>query len=149
MPEFSGLVALSDDARTIAGNRGFPIVEPWVAEIDDPFLTCDVAMSQASYQDGQDVVITSLRFTNNRTTAREARLRLQLTLPFGITVNVLDLGASGGFFVPASFDKQLGPVTMFTLQPGQPRGDFEWRCALEEPGTGAIFAEDVAEFVFE
>jgi hypothetical protein len=38
---------------------------------------------------------------------------------------------------------------MFTLQPGQPRGNFQWRCALEDPHTGAVLAEDFAPFVFE
>ncbi len=114
-----------------------------------PPLDCDVEMSQAAYTDGQDVVITSLRFTNNTPDAIETRLRLQITLPFGITANAIDLGAGGGFFIPGSFDNQLGPVTMFTLQPGQPRGDFSWRCALEDPLTGAIQAEDIAPFQFQ
>jgi hypothetical protein len=99
--------------------------------------------------DGESVEIASLRFTNANQMATEARLRLQLTLPFGITADVLDLGAAGGFYVPANFDRQLGPVTMFTLQPGQPRGAFQWRCALEDAGTGALLAEDVAPFLFE
>lgn len=119
-----------------------------LSEVPQP-LACDVAMSQPSYVDGQDVVITSLRFANTSASAIPARLLLQLTLPFGITVNAIDLGAGGGFSVPANFDRQLGPVTMFTLQPGQPRGNFSWRCALEDPTTGAVFAEDVANFTFE
>jgi uncharacterized membrane protein len=150
-------VGISDDGRVIAGNYVLPPLDPlfppvfqaWVATIDPPGFACDVTMSQASYANGQPVVITSLRFTNNDTAPTEARLRLQLTLPFGITANALDLGAGGGFFVPASFDKQLGPVTMFTLQPGQPRGNFQWRCALEDPHTGAVLAEDVAPFTFQ
>jgi hypothetical protein len=112
-------------------------------------VDCEVTMSQAVYTDGQDVVITSLRFTNALTSALPTRLRLQITLPFGITVNAIDLGAGGGFAIPASFDKQLGPVTMFTLQPGQPRGPFSWRCALEDPINGAVQAEDVAPFEFQ
>lgn len=112
-------------------------------------LACEVAMSQPAYSDGQPVVITSLRFTNRTPNPIQTRLRLQLTLPFGITANAIDLGASGGFFIPGNFDRQLGPVTMFTLQPGQPRGAFQWRCALEDPTTGAIQAEDLAPFTFQ
>ncbi len=115
----------------------------------EPTPSCDVAMSQPTYVNGQPVVITSLRFTNTSQQPLETRLRLQLALPFGVTANALDLGAGGGFHIPASFDHQLGPVTMFTLQPGQPRGPFQWRCALEDPHTGAIQAEDVAPFVFQ
>jgi len=116
-----------------------------------PSLGCDVAMSQPSSGNGQPVVITSLRFTNPSFEPVETRLRLQLTLPFGVTANAIDLGAGGGFAIPAHFDRQLGPVTMFTLQPGQPRGPFSWRCALEDPHphTGAVQAEDVAPFAFQ
>jgi hypothetical protein len=112
-------------------------------------LSCDVAMSSATYANGDPVVITSLRFANASATPQPTRLRLQLTLPFGITANALDLGAGGGFAIPGSFDHQLGPVTMFTLQPGQPRGDFTWRCALEDPVTGSVQAEDRATFTFQ
>jgi hypothetical protein len=127
-----------------------PVTGP-VASLDvvQPALACDVEMSQPTYGNGEDVVITSLRFVNHTAAPVEARLRLQLTLPFGITANALDLGAGGGFFVPASFDRELGPVTMFTLQPSQPRGPFQWRCALEDPDTGAVIAEDLAPFTFE
>lgn len=145
------VVGISNDGRTITGWRAVAGTsgEPWLAEIDEPGLACDVEMSQAAYVDGDSVEIASLRFTNHNQTLSAARLRLQLTLPFGITADVLDLGAGGGFFVPASFDHQLGPVTMFTLQPGQPRGGFTWRCALEDPVSGAILAEDTAPFAFE
>ena len=152
IPDQLAAIGISDDGRTLAGNAldfNVGIDEPFVATIDEPGLACEVAMNQPSYQDGDSVVITSLRFTNNNQTPTGARLRLQLTLPFGITVDVLDLGAGGGFVVPASFDRELGPVAMFTLQPGQPRGDFLWHCALEDPTSGAIFAEDVAAFAFE
>ena len=144
------VVGISDDGRTITGWRdGVNGGEPWVAEIDEPGLACDVEMSQSAYVDGESVEITSLRFTNNNQGVTGARLRLQLTLPFGITADVLDLGAGGGFYIPGSFDRQLAPVTMFTLQPGQPRGGFAWRCALEDPVSGAILAEDTAPFAFE
>lgn len=111
---------------------------------------CDVEMSQASYANGDDVVIASLRFENLESASLPARLRLQLTLPIGITVDALDLGAGGGFALPPSFDRQLGPVTMFPLGPEIPlRGAFEWRCALEDPVTGGVIADDRAAFDLE
>ncbi len=133
---------------TSAFNIFTPFGDLKISEVPPP-LACEVAMSQPSYVDGQDVVITSLRFQNTTASPVPARLRLQIGLPFGIVVDAIDLGAGGGFSVPALFDTQLGPVTMFTLQPGQPRGNFFWRCALEDPISGAVIAEDVANFVFE
>jgi uncharacterized membrane protein len=143
---------ISDDGRVVAGGSSasaFEDAPTWVATLDPPGLSCEVEMSQATYADGDAVVITSLRFVNNDTAPAPARLRLQITLPFGITVDALDLGAGGGFAVPAAYNRQLGPVTMFTLQPGQPRGAFSWRCAFEHPMTGAVLAEAIASFTFE
>ena len=62
-------------------------------------------------------------------------------------VNGIDIGADGSLFLPARSDNQLGPVTMFTLDASTPiRGDFEWRCALEDPDTGAVISEDRRPF---
>lgn len=141
---------VSADGRVIVGYGTNPDgeVQGWVADLA-PDLQCDVAMSQASYVDGETVVITSLRFRNANSSSMATRLRLQLTIPIGsgIVANAIDLGADGSFAIPANFDKQLGPVTMFTLSPQTPlRGDFEWRCAFEDPATGRVISEDRVGF---
>jgi hypothetical protein len=89
-------------------------------------LLCEVAMSQASYVDGEAVMIASLCFANQETVTVPARLRLELALPSGVTANALDLGADGSFALPASSENQRGPVTMFAAGPEIPlRGAFE------------------------
>jgi hypothetical protein len=115
-------------------------------EYDPGPASCDVAMSQPAYANGETVRITSLRFANPQATPFATRLRLQLVLPNAATLDLLDLGASGGFAIPAGFDLDLSPVTMFTVQPSQPRGDFTLRCRLEDPGGGSVRASDAAGF---
>lgn len=115
-------------------------------------LGCEVLMSQPTYVSGDPVNIVSLRFSNGESTPVTTRLRLQLTLPppLSVVANAIDLGADGSFAIPANFDKQLGPVTMFTLGPQTPlRGNFMWRCALEDPATGHVISESRAAFVLQ
>jgi hypothetical protein len=119
---------------------------------EGPDLACDVAMSQGTYAVGSPIVLTSLRFTNLDDAPVTTRLRLQLRLPppFSFVVEAVDLGADGSFALAGSFDKQLGPVTMFTLNESTPiRGLFEWRCAFEDPNTGEVIVEDRATFVLQ
>jgi CheY-like chemotaxis protein len=109
----------------------------------DPF--CDVSMSQPAYVDGEAVVISTLRYANPGPTALDTRMLLQLTLRFGVTVNIVDVNVT----LPAGLDNNLGPATLVTLPPGHPRGVWELRCALEDQATGAVQAEDTAGFEFQ
>jgi hypothetical protein len=135
------------------GEIDYP-TDPGCLSLDDtsegPDVYCEVAMSKQSYQMGDPIVITTLRFTNLDSTPVPTRLRLQLLLPSSIRdnlVDAIDLGANGSFSIPGNFDKQLGPVTMFTLSPATPlRGSFQWRCAFEDPATGDVISEDRAAF---
>jgi hypothetical protein len=169
--------SVSDDGSTIVGMGIDPdqVERSWIAHLDrcsngldddrdgaaddadagctsptDPSelgVECAVAMSQPSYGDGDQVIISDLRFANAETFAVPVRLQLQLTLPIGITANVLDLGAADPFEILGSFDQQLGSITMFRVGPQIPlRGHFEWRCALEDPATGAVLFEKRAPF---
>jgi hypothetical protein len=111
-------------------------------------LDCEVATTQASYVDGEILTMTTLRYANLGPNPVESRLRLQLAFPaaFPITVQMLDLGAGGGFSLPGSFDHDLGPVQMFPIPSYLPRGQYSLRCALEDPTTGDVQAEDEATF---
>ena len=140
---------LDDDGDGFVDYPDDPGCRSLVDPTESPNLQCNVEMGQPSYVDGEEVVISSLRFANLESSSVRTRLRLQLTLPIGtgFTVDALDIGAIGLFRIPGSFDHELGPVTMFTLSPSTPlRGHFEWRCALEDPTTGEVVAEDRTPF---
>jgi len=115
-----------------------------------PDLLCDVEMNDTFLRVGETAILSSLRFANLQASPVEARLRLQLRLPPSVlyTIEAVDVGAGGGFSLPGSFDRQLGPATIFSVTPTTPpiRGNFEWRCALEDPATGEVIVEDRAAF---
>lgn len=165
-PDDGGCAGLNDESETDPlrvcddgvdndgdGHVDFP-ADPGCLSLDDltesPDLFCDVTMSKQVYNNGDDVVIASLRFANFQPTPAATRLRLQLKLPpnINILVNAIDLGADGSFSIPGNFDNQLGPVTMFRLSATDPpfRGSFQWRCAFEDPATGEVIVEDQADF---
>jgi len=150
-------LAVCDDDRDndLDGLIDYP-ADPGCGSLADsseaPDFRCDVETDRPTYGDGDTVVLSSLRFVNLGSAPAQARVRLQLRLPpaVGFAIDVVDLGAGGGFEVPGSFDNQLGPVTAFAVTATAPiRGSYEWRCALEHPGTGEVFAEDRAAFVVE
>jgi hypothetical protein len=142
--------AISTDGRVIGG-RGKPVsgsFYSWLAVLPHPpgQFGCNVELIDSSYTNGEPVRITTLRYANLGPTPLGTRLRLQLELPFPLTIQVLDLGADGSFAIPSGLNVDLAPVTMFTVQPGQPRGNFALRCALEDAVTGRVQAEDRVPF---
>jgi hypothetical protein len=106
---------------------------------------CDVAMSQTAYIENESVRIATLRYSNLSESPLPVRLRLQLALPIGLVVDVLDVGATGSLVMPPGFDRILSPINMFPVST-QPRGTYEIRCALEDPVTHAVLVEDTASF---
>lgn len=109
---------------------------------------CEVETSEADYDTGEQVQITSLRFANYTGAPLPARVRFQIVLPFGLAIDALDLGLT----MPDRIDKQLAlaeqPISLFTLGGQHPAllGDYELRCRIEEPGSGAVLASDTHAF---
>jgi hypothetical protein len=109
-------------------------------------LACDVETTQAVYVDGDTLVLSTLRFQNTSAANEPVRMRLQFGLPNGAVVDAIDVGQGGGFSLPAGFDNNFGPLVLFTVSPGIPRGGFSWSCSLEDATTGDVLAEDFAPF---
>ncbi|RIL06089.1 MAG: hypothetical protein DCC71_08035 [Proteobacteria bacterium] len=111
--------------------------------LQQPAPQCEVAVSQASYQNGETLVLTRARFANPGTAPRSARVRLELVFPVpGLTVPALDASVA----LPAGFDIDLGPVTAFAFGSEHPRGRYELRCRVEDPASGEAFAAQSAAF---
>jgi len=91
-------------------------------------------------------VLSTVRFQNTGAVNEPVRLRLRFGLPNGAVVDAIDIGQGGGFALPAGIDLNFGPLVLFPISPGIPRGDFFWACSLEDPFLGDVLAEDVAPF---
>jgi len=114
-----------------------------------PGVLCDVETDAATYTTGEQVVLSTLRYANQTGAPLPTRLRLQISFETLFTGDLVDVGAGGGFSLPAGADLQLGPLPLLVVQAGMPRGSWAFRCALEDPLTGDVLAEDVAPMTFE
>ena len=107
---------------------------------------CDVETSNAIYFNGDQITLATLRYANLTGASLETRLRLQLSFDPFFTGNIIDVGAGGGFVLPIGADFDLGPLGLITVSAGFPRGTWSFRCAMEDPISGAIQAEDTVNF---
>lgn len=75
------------------------------------------------------------------------RLRLQITIvPLSATFDLIDAGNDGSIVLPAGLNFVTGPAPLLPINAALPRGDWQLRCAIEEPGTGILRGESVATF---
>jgi hypothetical protein len=145
---------ISPDGRVIGGRgrlQGISDQIGWMAVLPHPpgQFGCNIEMNAKRFANGATVQMTTLRYANLGPIPLGTRLRLSLELPVPVTIQVIDLGADGSFAIPAGLNVDLAPVNMFTVQPSQPRGAFALRCALEDPATGRVQAEDRVPFTLE
>ena len=66
--------------------------------------------------------------------------------PLTRPVVVVALGADGSFQIPAGFEADFAPVSLFTVHPGAPLGTYSLTCRLEDPATGSVIHEDQTTF---
>jgi hypothetical protein len=122
-------------------------------------LSCEIAMSQSSYEDEDSLAITTLRVKNESSSAVPSRMRIDLVLANNDVASLLDLGSEGGFSVPADHDEDLAdpdPIELLTVSSEIPRGAYSIRCYFthpeedpDEPFYGYIQADDSASFEIE
>lgn len=110
----------------------------------EPF--CDVEISQPVYVNGEQTTLNTLRYANMGAGNVEARLVLQISYETFFTATLISVGAGGGFVLPAGVDFDLGPIGLLPVSAGLPRGNWSYRCALEDPFSGAVLAEDITTF---
>ncbi len=112
-------------------------------------LACDLEVDAASYGDGASIVATRFRLANASASAVAAELKIWLRLPDGTPLELIDVGADGGYVLPAGFDTDSGPVALFGVTSDWPRGDYELGCRFLDPVSGESWAVDEASFRVE
>ena len=58
-------------------------------------------------------------------------------------------GFDGSIVLPLGFDNDFGPLPLFTVAPGSPRGDWTWGCRLSDPTTGETLSESLLPFIVQ
>jgi hypothetical protein len=107
---------------------------------------CDVETSAGSYADGDTVVLSRLRFANPDVVAISVRIRLSLEVP---GIGTIDPIVASTPELRASFDRDVGPATLFAVGPQLPRGVWGVRCAVEDLASGELLASDATSFALQ
>lgn len=126
------------------GPQGF-LVGTLAPEPAAPF--CDIETTQPSYVNTEVTGLSKLRFANLGGTDLVSRLIIELKYDAAeFTATAFDVGADSSIVLPASFDVDYGPQPIIAVQTVFPRGTWRYRCAIVDPISGAVYAEDYAKF---
>jgi hypothetical protein len=112
-------------------------------------VDCALQTSAASYGTGQTVVLASSHIANHAARALPIELKFWLRLPGFSPVSLANVGADGTFVLPVGFDSTTGPLSLFPITAGLPRGAYEIGCRALEPVTGALLGDGRAPFTVQ
>jgi hypothetical protein len=113
---------------------------------------CDIQMNKVTYVNGDTVIAQTLRLTTNSGTPP---VPIELKLWMGVpttppsSFSFASFGADGSVQLPPGFSQNFGPVTLFTVSSGLPRGSYEFSCRLLDPVTFDLLAEDLNPFTIQ
>jgi hypothetical protein len=110
-------------------------------------LVCDMRMSKASYVNGETATAAILRLANLGTTPLPVELKLWLEVPGLAPVPFANVGADGSVVLAPGFDTDFGPLALFLVTTGLPRGPYAFSCRFLSPVTGRLLSEDFNPFV--
>ena len=143
----SGDLALSDRVLFVAGQNGkltaFTLEAPPTSAA--PML--EITLDRATYTRNDTVKCTGFRVMNLSSLPTRVHLKLWLTIPDTSPFYILDIGGDGGFALPGGFDRELGPVSLFTVTATFPPGSYDFSSRMLDPVSGAILSEDLNSFV--
>jgi hypothetical protein len=112
-------------------------------------VDCSLQTSAASYGNGQTVVLSSSHLANHLPRALATELKLWLRLPGIAPLSLANAGADGSVVLPVGFDSTTGPVALFAVTAGLPRGSYEIGCRALDPVTGALLGDGRAPFAIQ
>lgn len=146
----SGINGAADVRQTLTesaddlGAPGYDELYGWglvdAYEALGPF--CDIRMSQSSYLDGETVTASILRVANPDSEPVPIEFKVWIGIPDGQVFSMINVGADGSIILPSGFDQDLGPLPLFQVDTGLPRGTYEFSCRMLHPVTGKTFTVD-------
>jgi hypothetical protein len=108
--------------------------------------TFSITMSQTSYVTGQQVTAPEFRIRNTSSSSAAAEIKVWLEIPGAQPISLINFGSDGSLVLPANFDMNLGPVTLFVVSAGIPSGNWALNSRTLDPVTGALLSEDLNPF---
>jgi glucose/arabinose dehydrogenase len=110
---------------------------------------CSVRLDRNAYRSGDVVRATTLEIANLSPRSVAVEIKIWLKAPNAPPIPVSRGGADGSIVLGANFSMDAGPVNLFTVGGGAPRGDYVFGCRFLDPATGALRAEDLSTFKVE
>jgi hypothetical protein len=120
-------------------------VEAVVGNPNDPSL--EIVLNAASYTTGETVTATTMRLRNPGTAAVPVEVKAWRGSPDKPPASSLNLGPDGSFSLPAGFDTNVGPVTLFTVSSSTTLGNYEFSGRMLDPVTGKQYSQSLNPFV--
>jgi hypothetical protein len=107
---------------------------------------CDIQLNTTTAVNGDQVIAQVVRLGNANTTSLPVELKLWIDIPGAAPVSFLRIGADGSVAFPAGLNVNIGPIPLFTISAGFPRGTYAFSCRMLDPVTGALLREDLNLF---
>ncbi len=108
----------------------------------EPLPICNIQLNQDSFVNGETVVADVYRFANPGGTPLAVEIKIWIELPFFPLLTVTSAGDDGSLVFQPGDDLDLGPLPLFAVDAGLPRGRYEFSCRLRDPATSEILADD-------
>jgi len=107
-----------------------------------------ITMSQPSYVNGNIVTASEFRLQNVGSQI-QCELKSWLAVPTLPPISILNLGSDGSFLLPAGFNQDFGPITLFQVGSVFPRGSYQFNSRVVDLATGATLSEDINAFAIQ
>jgi hypothetical protein len=107
-----------------------------------------ITISKPSFINGDRVEASEFRL-RNQGSAVACEIKVWLSVPGIDPISVLNLGSDGSLVVPAGTNQDFGPLTLFTVSDGLPRGNYEFSSRLIDPVRGSTISEDRNPFLIQ
>ena len=110
-----------------------------------PSPKCIVQLNKTSFVNNDQVIASVLQVVNPASTPVAAAYNLWIDIP-GYEPFPFARGGSDGSVTFAAGTANYGPLTLFTVSSGLPRGNYNFGCRLDDPVTGATQGQTVVPF---
>jgi hypothetical protein len=155
----SGPAATLADMQTVLGAltdiyiRGeYLLASDDVGRIDNvviaapPRAQCDVQLNKTSFVNGDTLAVPVFRLVNLTASTLAIEFKVWLEAPGAAPIVFARAGENGATALPAAFNQNLGPITLFTVGAAFPRGQYAFNCRILDPVTGLLQSEDLNPF---
>jgi len=102
-----------------------------------PLPGCAIQLNQTTFVNGDQVIAQIVQVTNPSSKPQSIEFKLWFKVPQGSPISFANGGADGSVVLPAGFNRNVGPLSLFTVTSGFSRGAYALNCTFLDPVTGA------------